>query len=199
MGSMTAAPGDAACPARVWYYVAASEATASSRSMHIRLLAWQQLCYHFGMMPRIVLDTNVFVSALLSPHGASRALLRACLRGRYQPLMGTTLFLEYEAIMAHETLFASCRLTKDEREALLDAFLSVCYWQKVYYAWRPNLPDEADNHLVELAVAGGATAIVTYNTRDFERAELHFPGLGIVRPAALVREDRDGHLDDSLA
>jgi hypothetical protein len=30
----------------------------------------------------------------------------------------------------------------------LDAFLSVCHWQKVYYAWRPNLPDEADNHKV---------------------------------------------------
>jgi len=91
--------------------------------------------------------------------------------------------------MAREELFATCRLTKAEREALLDAFLSVCHWQKVYYAWRPNLPDEADNHLVELAVAGGATAIATYNTQDFERAELHFPGLRVVRPAVLVREE----------
>jgi predicted nucleic acid-binding protein len=103
--------------------------------------------------------------------------------------MGTTLFLEYEAVMARESLFATCRLTSEEREALLDAFLSVCHWQRVYYAWRPNLPDEADNHLIELAVAGGATIIVTYNTQDFERAELHFPGLRIVRPAALVSEE----------
>ena len=29
-------------------------------------------------------------------------------------------------------------------------------WVRVYYLWRPNLPDEADNHLVELAVAGNA-------------------------------------------
>jgi uncharacterized protein len=141
------------------------------------------------MAPRIVLDTNVFVSALLGPRGASRALLHACLLGRYQPLMGTALFLEYEAVMSRETLFATCRLTKEEREVLLDAYLGVCHWQRVYYAWRPNLPDEADNHLVELAVAGGATAIVTYNTQDFERAELHFPGLRIVEPAVLVREE----------
>jgi putative PIN family toxin of toxin-antitoxin system len=140
------------------------------------------------MAPRLVLDTNVFVSALLGPGGASRALLRACLLRRYQPLMGTTLFLEYEAVMAREMLFATCHLTREEREVLLDAFLSVCHWQKVYYAWRPNLPDEADNHLVELAVAEGATAIVTYNTRDFMRAELHFPGLRIVQPGALVSE-----------
>lgn len=116
-------------------------------------------------------------------------LLRACLLGRYQPPMGTTLFLEYEAVMTRETLFTTYHLTKGEREALLDAFLSVCHWQKVYYAWRPNLPDEADNHLVELAIAGGATAIVTYNIQDFERAELHFPGLRIIRPAALLSEE----------
>ena len=48
-----------------------------------------------------------------------------------------------------------CQLDREEREALLNAFLSVCTWQTVYYLWRPNLPDEADNHLVELAVAGG--------------------------------------------
>jgi hypothetical protein len=39
--------------------------------------------------------------------------------------------------------------------ALRDAILSICHWQKVSYAWQPNLPDDADNHLVELAVAGG--------------------------------------------
>jgi predicted nucleic acid-binding protein len=45
------------------------------------------------MAPRIIIDTNVFVSALLGPHGASRLLLRACLLGGYQPLMGTTISL----------------------------------------------------------------------------------------------------------
>ncbi len=129
------------------------------------------------MPRRIVLDTNVFVSALLGKHGASRMLLRACLLGRYQSLMGTTLFLEYEAVMTRETLFTTCHLTKGEREALLDAFLSVCHWQKVYYAWRPNLPDETDNHLVELAIDGGATAVdaqVDLNPHQVEAALFAF-------------------------
>lgn len=68
------------------------------------------------------------------------------------------------------------------------------------YIWRPNLPDEADNHLVELAVAGGAEAIITQNIRDFIRAELYFPGLRILQPADLLREDHStyGNADDSL-
>ena len=45
------------------------------------------------------------------------------------------------------------------------------------YLWRPNLLDEADNHLVELA-----------DTRDFERTEMRFPALHIVTPAALIAE-----------
>jgi uncharacterized protein len=141
------------------------------------------------MSYRIVLDTNIFVSALLGPHGASREVLRRCLQGHYQPLMGTTLFLEYESVLAREKLFATCPLSHEERETLLDAFLSVCEWQTVYYAWRPNVPDEADNHVVELAVAGGATAIVTKNTTDFVQAELHFPGLRILRPEDLLQEE----------
>jgi predicted nucleic acid-binding protein len=111
------------------------------------------------MAPRIVLDTNVCVSALLGPRGASRTLLRDCLRGRYQPLMGTTLFLEDEAVMVREPPFAGCHLTNDEREALRDVFLSVCHWQKVYYAWRPNLPDEADNHVVGCRQPGTGCAM----------------------------------------
>ena len=54
----------------------------------------------------------------------------------------------------------------------------------------PNLPDESDNHLVELAVAGGAEAIVTHNIKDFNRADLTFPGLQVVTPRVLLKEEK---------
>jgi predicted nucleic acid-binding protein len=78
-------------------------------------------------VPRLVLDTNVFVSALLGPSGASQALLRIFLLRRYQPLVGTTLFLGYEAIMAREMLFTTCHVTGEEHKALLDTFLTLCH------------------------------------------------------------------------
>ena len=152
------------------------------------LFICQHICYHKDMTTRIVLDTNVFIAAVLGPRGASREVLRRCLRQRYQPLMGTTLFLEYESVLARDALFTHCRLSPEEREIVFNALLSVCQWQAVYYAWRPNLPDEADNHLVELAVAGRAAAIVTKNVRDFVHAELHFPGLRIMPPETFLEE-----------
>jgi len=66
---------------------------------------------------------------------------------------------------------------------MFDGFLSVCRWVEVFFAWRPSLPDEADNRLVELAVAGNAMAIVTRNTRDLARGELRFPSLKILTPS----------------
>ncbi|MBX9458829.1 MAG: PIN domain-containing protein [Rhizobium sp.] len=44
-------------------------------------------------------------------------------------------------------------------------------WQDLHLNWRPNLTDEADNHVMELAVAANATMIVTQNVRDIIRPE----------------------------
>lgn len=144
----------------------------------------------------IVLDTSVFVSALLRAGGASREALRLCLAGRCVPLMGEALYAEYEAVLSRERLFRECVLGVSERAALFDAFLSVCRWTRVYYSWRPNVPDGSDNHVVELAVAGGATAIVTRNVRDFARMELRFERLAVIDPMELLKGESGGNADD---
>lgn len=130
----------------------------------------------------IVVDTNVFISALIGRRGPSRRVLRACLREECIPLMGTKLFLEFESVMGREALFKKCPLSGTERQTLFDAFLHVCQWVMVYDTWRPNLPDEGDNHILELAVAGGAEIIVTQNTRDFQSGALLFPAIQILHP-----------------
>lgn len=136
-----------------------------------------------------MVDTNVFVAATTSTRGASREVLRRCLLGRYEPLMSQALFAEYESVLARPELFLRSPVSNEERHALWAAIISRSLWVRVYYLWRPNLPDEADNHVVELAVAGNAEAIVTHNTRDFRRNELRFPGLTVVTPGALIAEN----------
>lgn len=130
-----------------------------------------------------MIDTNVFV-------GASNDVVDLCLRGEILPLMGTALLAEYEDVLGREALFGRSRLDSAEREELLDIFLARCRWTRIYYGWRPNVPDESDNHLVELAVAGGAQAIVTRDLRDLERMDLLFPALELMTPENLLREVR---------
>jgi putative PIN family toxin of toxin-antitoxin system len=133
-------------------------------------------------MPTLVLDTNVLVAALLRGGGSARAVLRACLRSHYQPVLGPALLAEYEDVLGRSALFADSVLSAKERGEVFDALLSRCRWVEVFYAWRPNLPDEADNHLIELGVAAQAEAIVTRNLRDVARGELKFPSLRVLTP-----------------
>lgn len=96
-----------------------------------------------------MIATDIFVSALLSA-GANSPVIRACLEGQLRPLMGPALFLECEDLLGRDALYPRSRLNAAERRELFAAFLSVTEWAEVYYSWRPNLKDEADNHLLEL-------------------------------------------------
>ena len=141
------------------------------------------------MLHRVVIDTNVLVSAILSADGAAREILRRCLRGETQPLIGNALFLGYEDVLSREEPFSAAPIGSEDRTALLNAVLGVCRWASISFLWRPNLPDEADNHLIELAVAGNADWIVTGNTRDIATGELTFDSFRIGTPGAWLKRD----------
>lgn len=141
-------------------------------------------------MPTIVLDTNVFASALLRADTAPREVLRLCLTREVQPLMGNALLAEYEDVLSRPSLFIDCPLDAKERNALFEAFLNVCSWIRVSYLWRPNLRDEADNHLIELAVAGNADWIVTRNVRDIAHGEIMFPELKVGSAGSFLEDWR---------
>jgi putative PIN family toxin of toxin-antitoxin system len=139
------------------------------------------------MIP-VVIDTNVFVAGLRSEGGASREILRQALQGKIEPLFGNALWLEYEDLLGRPVWTDAT--TSKEREQVLAALAKVGRWVTVYYGWRPNLPDEADNHLIELAIAGGASVIVTHNVRDVRRGELLLNGLQVNTPAEYLEKTR---------
>ena len=130
-------------------------------------------------MERVVIDTNIFVSSLMNAAGAPRAVLRSALTGEILPVIGNALLNEYEAVLGRDSLWKDGLLKRDERERIFDALLSVSVWTPVYYLWRPNLRDESDNHLIELAVVAGAETIITANKRDFASSELPFSAIRI--------------------
>ena len=129
----------------------------------------------------IVIDTNILVGACMGSHSATE-VIASCLRKNHQPIIGTTLFSEYIDVINREELFERCRLDSAERNELLDIFLASCKWTEIYYGWRPNLRDEGDNHLIELAVAGNAQVIVSRNMKDLKSGELLFPEISFLTP-----------------
>ena len=139
-------------------------------------------------MIRAVLDTNIFISACLGT-GAAHRVLALAIDGAIHAVMGAALFSEHEDVLDRSELFENCRLNQAERSELLDIYIAQTDWVRIYFGWRPNLRDEGDNHLIELAVAAGANLIITRNVRDFKNMELSFPSIRIVTPEDFLKEN----------
>ena len=132
------------------------------------------------MVP-VVIDTNVFVAGLRSGGGASRQVLRRAVEGTYLPLFSNALWLEYEDVLGRPVW--TTETSPEERLQVLAALAAAGRWVKIYYGWRPNLRDAGDDYLIELAVAGGARAIITHNVRDLRQSELRWLSIEILTPS----------------
>ena len=139
---------------------------------------------------RVVLDTNVLVAALRSRQGASHQLIRRLVvePGSFVPLLSVPLFLEYEAVLKRRT--GGIPLGAEEVDVFLDVLASIGEEVRLYYLWRPSLADPDDDMVLELAVAGGADAIVTFNVRDFDPFAQRF-GVKVLRPRDLWLQLRE--------
>ena len=84
------------------------------------------------MTVTVVLDTNVLVAALLRGGGAGRAVLRACLRGQYLPVLGPALLADYEDVLSRSELFADSVQSAKERGEVFDGLMNRCRWVEVF-------------------------------------------------------------------
>jgi len=130
------------------------------------------------------MDTNVLHAGLYSATGASFRLLRFIEAGRLVPVLSTTLLFEYEDVLERNR--ALLELSDRAIEDVLDGLCSRGEPRKVYFLWRPLLPDPKDDHVLELAVAAGGVPIVTHNTRDFRLARMF--GVRVQTPAEMLKE-----------
>lgn len=135
---------------------------------------------------RLVLDTDVIVAAMRSPTGASAAILMAALEERVTLLANVPLVIEYEAVCSLAEHREAARLSKDEVRQFLDAVVAMMEPVETHFLWRPRLRDPADEMVLEAAVNGNATAIVTFNIRDYGNAAHDF-GLEVLRPRDVLR------------
>ena len=130
---------------------------------------------------RCVLDTDVLVAGLRSRTGASRKLLTLLNQGRYQVVVSVPLMLEYEAVLTRPENLEAFALTSHEVERFLDSMSLLIVPARLFFLWRPQLRDAADEHVLEAAVNGSADAIVTFNHRHFRAAAARF-GIATLKP-----------------
>jgi putative PIN family toxin of toxin-antitoxin system len=134
-----------------------------------------------------VLDTDVIVAALRSNRGASRQLLLAALNQEFELLLSVPLVLEYESVLTRSEQLAECGLNIIEVGRILDDLVAIARPVRLMFRWRPRLPDPNDDMVLETAVNGHASAIVTFNQRDFVRGMKSFDCDVILPGQALQR------------
>jgi uncharacterized protein len=137
---------------------------------------------------KIVLDTNVVVSALISPRGTPAEVVEIVLDGRVALYADRRIADEYRAV------FLKYKWPFDIKEALL--LVDELMERSVLIHAAPlniALPDPDDLIFIETAVAAGADAIVTGNKKHFPaRAARGIPVLSPAEFIELVRRTNDG-------
>ena len=133
------------------------------------------------MSPLVVLDTNVLVAGLCRrTDSPSFKILQNIQRGIIPLVLTQKLYLEYESVLTRRSILKLIGASREEIALALDALLALAHRSEVFYLWRPNLQDEEDNFVLEAAVATNAL-VVTKNIADFQRGELKFPDLVILK------------------
>ena len=137
--------------------------------------------------PRLVLDTDVLVSALLFHSGRLSWLRGAWSSGRIRPLAGRETTAELIRVLGYPKF----GLIEADRQDLLEDYLPWCESIAVPDP-PPAVPecrDPFDRPFMELAIAGGADALVTGDAGLQALADVFV--VPILTPAGLKRQLND--------
>jgi putative PIN family toxin of toxin-antitoxin system len=141
---------------------------------------------------KVVIDTNVVVSAFRSRSGAAFRVIELWGDKRFEPIISAPLVFEYESVLLRHS--AELGLTARDVGDALDYLCAIAQHQAIYYLWRPVLRDPGDDLVLEVAVAGSAECIITHNLKDFGETKRF--GIRAVTPAGFLRMIGEKHEHD---
>lgn len=142
------------------------------------------------MTLRLVMDTNVLVTALCNQDGASHQLIRRALADKITLLASPALWLEYEAVLKRPDIRLRHGISPESIDIVLDTLAAHTEPVHLSYLWRPQLRDPNDEMVLETALNGCADALVTFNSRDFSDAAGRF-SLKLVTPSECIKLSGD--------
>lgn len=121
---------------------------------------------------RVILDTNVLVSALLNPGGVPARLLDAWFEGRYELLTSELPLEELRLVTRHP------RVRRYIEPAIAGSLVNDLRHFAELLTELPNVEasdDSADNFLLAMAEAGRAHYLATGDKRDVLALKRHGP------------------------
>lgn len=135
-------------------------------------------------LQKIVIDTNIVISAMLSNRGAAFKLISLIRNQKFKYVLSVPLVLEYEDVLKRKD--SKITLSQEAINNILDRLCYHAELRDIFYLWRPFLNDPKDDLVLELAVESNCNSIVTYNLKDFENIDKF--GLKAVTPKTFLQQ-----------
>ena len=115
-------------------------------------------------MLKVVLDTNVLVSALLKPDSMPELILSLILSGEILLCLSEPISAEYEEVIKRDKFK---KLDQRKVKELLSRLKSQAQWVEPKVHLQVTLADPGDNKFLECADKAGADFLITGNLRHF--------------------------------
>ena len=135
-------------------------------------------------MLKIVLDTNVFVSALINPRGKPAQILNYVFESKVRLFTSPSIIEELERVLSYPKLVKRHGLEKQELKEFVSDLLSILSLVEGKKAIELIAEDPADNNYLSCALDAKADFIVSgdihlLNLREYE-------GIQIITPAQFL-------------
>jgi uncharacterized protein len=133
---------------------------------------------------RVVFDTNIFVSALLSKRGAPNQLFQFWEQSKFELLVSQASIEELERVLYYSNLHARLNSSDEELSAFVNVFRERALWVIPQEQITVVEDDLSDNLYLEIAVAGSAQYVVSGDKHLLRIRE--YRGIQIVPPAEFL-------------
>lgn len=135
-------------------------------------------------MIKVVIDANVFISALLTPGGTAARVLDLARQRAFDLLLSPPILREWRRVLQYPKLKKRHGLTPDELEAFLKDWIGLATLTPGKKKVRVVKDDPEDDKYLACALEGQADFIVSgdQHLKDLEA----FEGIPIVSPAEFL-------------
>lgn len=112
-------------------------------------------------LPRVVIDTNLFVSGAISPRGLPHQLLQTWLNGVFTLLISAEQRTEVQEVLSRPEIARRYNLSEEAKAQLLFLIDTLALQAPLRQRLPIHVRDPKDDHLLAAALGGKADYLVT--------------------------------------